>query len=577
MAGKSRHRWAAIAICRRACLAVLVLAGCVLAAAAGPARAEPAKAARQMVAAANPLAAEAGREILRAGGSAIDAAIATALVLNLVEPQSSGIGGGAFLLHYDGQTSDVAAYDGRETAPAAATPELFLRPDGEPMDFWEAVVGGRSVGVPGLVRLFELAHRAHGRLPWAMLFEPAIRLAQDGFAVSPRLHSLIAEDKYLKTDPAAAAYFHDADGAPLAAGTTLRNPAFAETLRRIARHGAEAFYTGPIAEAMVAAVRGAAANPGAMSMADLAGYQAKQRPVLCGPYRTWRVCGMPPPTSGGVAVLQILGSLQGFDLPALAPESAEAWHLIAEASRLAFADRNQFLADADFVPVPLDDLLDPAYLARRGSLIVPEASLGTAEPGLPLQNGAMPVQQAPPSTSHLVVADAAGNAVSMTASIESAFGARLMAAGFLLNNELTDFSFRPEADGRPVANRVQAGKRPRSSMAPTMVLDREGRLVLAVGSPGGSRIIGYVVKAVIGALDWGLDMQAAIDLPNVVNRNGATDVEEGAPAALEEGLAARGHEVKVGPLNSGLHGIAVTAAGLEGGADPRREGIALGD
>jgi len=439
------------------------------------------------------------------------------------------------------------------------------------------VVGGRSVGVPGLLRMFELAHRAHGRLPWAKLFEPAIRLAEDGFVVSPRLHALIAEDKYLKTSPATAAYFHDGNGAPLTAGTILRNPAFAETLRRIARYGADAFYSGPIAEAIVVAVRGAAANPGEMSVADLAGYQAKQRQVLCGPYRTWRVCGMPPPTSGGVAVLQILGILQGFDLPSLAPESPAAWHLIAEASRLAFADRNQFLADTDFVPVPVDDLLDPAYLARRGGLISPDTSLGKAAPGLPLQNGAMPMQQAPPSTSHLVVVDAAGNAVSMTASIESAFGSRLMAAGFMLNNELTDFSFRPEADGRPVANRVQAGKRPRSSMAPTMVLDGNGRLVLAVGSPGGSRIIGYVVKAVIGALDWGLDMQAAIDLPNVVNRNGATDVEDIAPAALVDGLAARGQEVKVGPLNSGLHGIAVAADGLTGGADPRREGVALGD
>jgi gamma-glutamyltranspeptidase / glutathione hydrolase len=575
MAVKSIHIRAAILISRRACLAVL--AGCVLAVAAGPVRAAPAKAARQMVVAANPLAADTGREILRAGGSAIDAAIATALVLNLVEPQSSGIGGGAFLLHFDGKTGDIAAYDGRETAPAAATPALFLRPDGAPMGFWEAVVGGRSVGVPGLLRMFELAHRAHGRLPWAKLFEPAIRLAEDGFVVSPRLHALIAEDKYLKTSPATAAYFHDASGAPLAVGTIRRNPAFAETLRRIARYGADAFYTGPIAEAIVAAVRGAAANPGELSVADLAGYQAKQRQVLCGPYRTWRVCGMPPPTSGGVAVLQILGILQGFDLSSLAPESPAAWHLIAEASRLAFADRNQFLADTDFVPVPVDDLLDTAYLARRGGLISPDTSLGKAAPGLPLQNGAMPVQQAPPSTSHLVVVDAAGNAVSMTASIESAFGSRLMAAGFMLNNELTDFSFRPEAEGRPVANRFQAGKRPRSSMAPTMVLDGNGRLVLAIGSPGGSRIIGYVVKAVIGALDWGLDMQAAIDLPNVVNRNGVTDVEDSAPAALVDGLAARGQEIKVGPLNSGLHGIAVTADGLTGGADPRREGVALGD
>jgi len=536
------------------------------------------KADQQMVAAANPLAAQAGREILRAGGSATDAAIATSLVLNLVEPQSAGIGGGAFLLHYDGNSSDVAAYDGRETAPAAVGPDLFLRPDGEPMGFWEAVVGGRSVGVPGLVRLFELAHKAHGRLPWAALFEPAIRLAEEGFAVSPRLNALIAQDKYLKSDATAAAYFHDASGAPLAVGTRLRNPAFAETLRRIARNGADAFYAGPIAEAIVTAVQGAATSPGRLGLADLAGYAAKQRDPVCAPYRVWRVCGMPPPTSGGVAVLQTLGILQGFDLPALAPDSVAAWHLIAEASRLAFADRNRFLADADFVPVPVNDLLDPAYLARRGALISPETSLGKAEPGLPTQNGAMPIQNDPPSTTHLVVVDAEGNGVSMTASIENAFGSRIMAAGFMLNNELTDFSFRPEVDGRPVANRVQAGKRPRSSMSPTMVLDGRGKLALAVGSPGGSRIIGYVVKSLVATLDWGLDIQAAIDLPNVVNRNGATDVEEGTSSdALVAGLAALGHEVKVRPLNSGLHGIVVTENGLTGGADPRREGVALGD
>lgn len=560
-------------LCRLGVAGVLI-ATVVYPAAAAP----PAKAARQMVAAANPLAANAGREILRAGGSAVDAAIAMSLVLNLVEPQSSGIGGGAFLLHYDGKTGEIAAYDGRETAPADVGPDLFLRPNGEPMGFWEAVVGGRSVGVPGLLRMFELAHMAHGRLPWATLFEPAIRMAEEGFAVSSRLNELIAGDKYLKTFPATAAYFYDADGAPLAVGTILRNPTFAETLRRVARDGANAFYTGPVAEAIVAAVQGAAVNPGTLSLADLAGYQAKQRQPVCAPYRVWRVCGMPPPTSGGVAVLQILGILQGFDLAALAPNSPAAWHLITEASRLAFADRGQFLADADFVPVPVDDLLDPGYLARRAGLISPDASLGKAQPGLPTQNGAMPVQQAPPSTSQLVVVDADGNTVSMTASIESAFGARLMAAGFMLNNELTDFSFRAETDNRPVANRVQAGKRPRSSMAPTIVLDDQGKLALAVGSPGGSRIIGYVVKSIIGVLDWGLDMQAAIDLPNVVNRNGATDVEEGiAPPGLVDGLTALGHEVKVRPLNSGLHGIAVTPDGLTGGADPRREGVALGD
>lgn len=544
----------------------------------GAAGAELARAQRHMIAAANPLAAESGRAILRAGGSAVDAAIAAQLVLNLVEPQSSGIGGGGFLLHFDAASGAVAAYDGRETAPAKATAALFLREDGEPMGFWEAVVGGRSVGVPGLLRMLERAHRRHGRLPWARLFAPAIELAETGFPVSPRLHGLIADDKHLKTFAASAAYFHDEQGAPRAVGYRLKNPALAATLRRIADGGAEAFYTGPIAEAIVAAVRDATTNPGHMTLADLAGYRAKRRDPVCAPYRAWRVCAMPPPTSGGVAVLQILGILAEFDLGAPAPNSLEAVHLIAEASRLAFADRNRFLADPDFVEVPIARLLAPDYLRRRARAISPSASLGKAAPGLPAQNGAMPAQHEPPSTTHLVVVDGAGNAVSMTSSIESAFGSRLMAAGFLLNNQLTDFSFRPVVEGREVANRVAPGKRPRSSMAPSLVLGADRRLVLAVGSPGGSRIIGYVVKALIGVLDWQLNIQQAIDLPNAVNRNGATDLEAGtALVELAPRLERLGHEVRIRDLTSGLHGIAVDGDGLAGGADPRREGIALGD
>ncbi|MFQ6017176.1 MAG: gamma-glutamyltransferase [Kiloniellaceae bacterium] len=540
--------------------------------------ARPDRAERQMVAAAHPLAAEVGRDVLRAGGAAVDAAIAAQLVLNLVEPQSSGIGGGGFLLHYQAASGEIAAYDGRETAPAAATTGLFLKPDGEPMGFWEAAVGGRSVGVPGLLRMLELAHRAHGRLPWATLFKPAIELAEKGFAVSPRLHELIARDKHLKTFPGPAGYFFDETGTARAVGSVRKNPAFAKTLRRIAREGADALYRGPIAAEIVATVRGAAKNPGRLSLEDLAGYRAKRREPLCGPYRAWRVCGMGPPTSGGVAVLQILGILEHFDLAAFEPNAAGAVHLIAEASRLAFADRNRFLADADFVDVPVARLLDPAYLKRRAGFISPDSSLGKAEPGLPAQQAPAPDRPEPPSTSHLVVIDAAGNAVSMTSSIESAFGSRLMAGGFLLNNQLTDFSFRPEVAGRTVANRVEPGKRPRSSMAPSLVLDRRGRLVMAIGSPGGSRIIGYVVKALVASLDWGLDIQAAIDLPNAVNRNGPTDVEEDTAAArLAPRLEALGHEVRVRKLTSGLHGIAVTPAGLVGGADPRREGVALGD
>ncbi|RMD61837.1 MAG: gamma-glutamyltransferase [Alphaproteobacteria bacterium] len=539
----------------------------------------PARATAYMIAAANPLAVRAGREILRAGGSAIDAAIAAQMVLNLVEPQSSGIGGGGFLLYYEAASGTVTAYDGRETAPAAVTPELFLDADGKPMAFWDAVVGGRSVGVPGLLRMLEMAHRAHGRLAWASLFAPAIRLADAGFPVSPRLNRLIAEDRYLKRFAATAAYFYDPAGNPRPVGYLLRNPAFAETLRRIARDGADALYTGPIAAAIVAAVRGATGNPGAMTLDDLANYRAKRRAPVCAAYRRWQVCGMPPPTSGGVATLQILGILSQFDLAALAPNSTAAVHLITEASRLAFADRNRFLGDPDFVPVPVDRLLAPDYLARRARLIGPDASLGKAVPGLPIQNGAMPHQPAPPSTTHMVVVDAAGNVVSMTASIESAFGSRLMAAGFLLNNELTDFSFRPRDDaGRLIANRVEPGKRPRSSMAPTIILDRDGGFAVALGSPGGSRIIGYVVKALIATLDWGLDIQAAIDLPNFVNRNGPTDLEKGTVLeTLVLALRALGHEVRVRSLVSGLHGIARRGGILTGGADPRREGVAAGD
>ncbi len=538
----------------------------------------PAGAPRQMVAAANPLAVEAGMAMLRQDGSATDAAIATALVLGLVEPQSSGIGGGAFLLHYSAASREVAAYDGRESAPAGADEALFLTADGEPLPFWEAVVGGRSVGTPGLLRMLELAHQAHGRLPWAELFEPAIRLAEEGFAVSPRLHQLIAGDRYLKRYPETAAYFHDPAGNPLPVGHLLKNPAYAATLRAVAAGGADAFYRGAIAVDIATRVRGVADNPGRLSYSDLATYEARRRAPLCLPYRQWIVCGMPPPTSGGVAVLQILKLLERFDLAAQAPLSPEAIHLVAEAGRLAFADRNRFLADSDFVAVPLDALLDPAYLAGRSMLIDPAASLGEASPGLPGQQAAAPAQLDPPSTSHLSVVDAEGNAVSMTASIESAFGARVMARGFLLNNELTDFSFRPQVDGQPVANRVEPGKRPRSSMSPTLVLDRRGRFVMAIGSPGGSRIIGYTAKAIIAALDWNLTMQEAVALPNFVNRNGATDLEAGTAAeAAKAALEALGHEVNVRDLTSGLHGIRLTPAGLQGGADPRREGVVLGE
>ena len=548
----------------------------------GLAQTAQAQGARQMIAAANPYAAQAGHDMLARGGGAVDAAIAAQLVLNLVEPQSSGIGGGGFMLSYDARDGSVIAYDGRETAPAAVTPKLFMDSDGAPLKFFDAVIGGRAVGVPGLLAMLKLAHERHGKLPWAVLFEPAVILAEQGFSLSPRLHKLIGKARGLGRYATARSYFFTADGLPIPVGTRLANPAFAATLRSIAAGGAAAFYRGDIAADMVAAVRAAADNPGLMSLADLAAYDAKPRQPVCAGYRQWRVCGMGPPSSGGVTTLQILGLLEGFDLAALAPGSVAAVHLISEASRLAFADRARYLADDDFQPVPVRGLLDKGYLASRAAAIDPESSMGRASPGEPpFRNGGLGADDPGGegfSTSHIAVIDSDGSAVSMTSSIESAFGSRIMVRGFLLNNQLTDFSFRPDIDGVAVANRVEAGKRPRSSMAPTLVFDGDGRLKLSIGSPGGSRIIGYVTQSLIALLDWRLDLRTAIALPHHVNRNGPIDLEEGTPlAALGPALVRLGHEVRITPLVSGLHGVAVTGQGLEGGADPRREGVALGD
>ncbi len=536
----------------------------------------------QMIAAANPLAADAGRSMLRAGGSAIDAAIAAQLVLTLVEPQSSGIGGGAFLMHYDAKSGSIQSFDGRETAPKSVTPEMFLKADGTRKKFYEAVVGGSAVGVPGLLRMLEMVHKQHGKLPWKSLFKPAIAMAQQGFLISPRLAGLIAQDKYLKTFEVTRRYFYDADGKPKPEGTRLTNPELANTLKLIANGGADAFHTGLIANRIVDTVQEASQNPSAMTTDDMAGYQAKDRPPVCLPYRVWLVCGMGPPSSGGLTTLQILGILQRFDLPKMQPFGAKAVHLIAEASRLAFADRNTYMADSDFIPVPTLGLLDPAYLELRAQEISPFKTGGEKSPGMPgLRAGlkfATSANETGLSTTHLSVIDRAGNAVSMTSSIENAFGSRMMSGGFLLNNQLTDFSFLPSKDGAPIANRAAPGKRPRSSMSPTLVFDGSGKLVMAVGSPGGSRIIGYVVKTLIAALDWGMDMDAAIDAPYFVNRNGSTDLEKDtALETIKPALEEMGHTVKLISSASGLHGIRVTERGLQGGADKRREGVAIGD
>jgi gamma-glutamyltranspeptidase / glutathione hydrolase len=537
---------------------------------------------KAMAATADPEATKVALGILGEGGSAVDAMIAAQLVLGLVEPQSSGLGGGAFLVHWDAANSRLTTLDGRETAPLEAGPDLFIGADGQPMEFFSAVIGGRSVGTPGTVALLEEAHRRHGKLAWAELFQPAIRLAEEGFAVSGRLNALISESaETLYRQDAARNYFLSEEGVPLFPGAKRINREYAETLKAIAASGSKAFYEGAIAEDIVATVRGDPDNPGLLSIADLAAYKVVERDPACAQYREYSVCGMGPPSSGTIAVGQILMMAERFALASRSPKDPQAWRVIGDASRLAFADRDLFIADPAFVRPP-KGLLDRRYMDERARLLegttalAPEAVTAGNPPSDHTHILSPGKALEMPSTTHLSIIDDAGNAVSLTSTIENGFGSRLMVRGFLLNNELTDFSFEPERDGKPVANRVEPGKRPRSSMAPIIVL-RDGKPVIVIGSPGGSRIINYVAQALIAMLDWGMDAQQAASMPHLANRFGVFELEEGTSAeAMAPELEAIGYKTSVAELNSGLHIIAIKPDRLEGGADPRREGMAAG-
>jgi gamma-glutamyltranspeptidase/glutathione hydrolase len=538
---------------------------------------------RFMVAAAHPLVVDAGYDVLRRGGTAIDAAVAMQLVLGLVEPQSSGLGGGAFILHYSAADKRVRTYDGRETAPAAAQPERFLVMFGRPMGFFEAILSGRSVGVPGTVAALELAHRNHGKVAWGELAEPAIALAERGFLLSPRLYAQLVRDRFLRRDPYAARYLFEPDGKPKAVGTVLRNAEYAAVLREVAAGGAQAFYQGGIARDIAAAVQKHPVEPGDLTVADLQRYRAQEREPVCGAFRAYRVCGMPPPSSGGIAVLQMLGVLERLPKTDYAQDPLAAVHLFTEAGRLAYADRDRYIADPDFVDVPVAGLVADGYLAERAALVSPDRSMRRAPAGHP--SGSVPVSRwrdgaalELAATTHLSVVDADGNAVALTSSIEFAFGNHRFVRGFLLNNQLTDFAFRPAEDGVFVANRVEGGKRPRSSMSPTMVFDADGRLVLVAGSPGGHAIINYVTRVLMATLDWKMGLQDALDAPNFGSRNGPTELERGTPVeALRARLQAMGHEVRVIDMTSGTHAIQRVGETWVGAADPRRDGIARGE
>lgn len=533
-----------------------------------------------MVAAANPYASEAGFNILKQGGSAVDAAIAVQLVLTLVEPQSSGIGGGAFMLHWDDKAKKLTTFDGRETAPASATTDMFLNENGRTMPWIKAVVGGHSVGVPGVLAGLKKAHDKYGKLPWNALFKDAINLAENGFIVSPRLEKLVAmEFNPGITKLAKIKNYFFPNGVAIKSGQVLKNAKLAAVYRSLATDGVDAFYQGWIAKKIVSAVQNSAIAPGRLTLADMKNYRAQELPAVCGPYHQYKVCGMAPPSSGGVAVIQILGQLENFDLAKLSMAEPEFTHLFTQSSRLAFADRNRYIADSNFVSVPTNGLVDRTYMAKRGMLINPNKDMGMAMAGTPQGALAQADDNAfeLPSTSHISIIDQDGNAISMTTSVEMGFGSAVMVEGFILNNQLTDFSLSPKRNGQWVANRLEPGKRPRSSMAPMMVFNQDNSLKLVIGSPGGSRIINYVAQTMIAMLDWQLDPQSAINLPRVTNRNKVTTLEKGTNlVAIKADLQAKGHQVLIRDLNSGIQAIEVIKEGLRGGADQRREGVALG-
>ena len=524
---------------------------------------------------ADPRATEAGREILHQGGTAADAAVAMVAVLTLVEPQSSGIGGGGFMLHHNAGDGGISTIDGRETAPAAAKPERFLGPDGKPRGYMDVIPGGLSVGVPGNMRLMEMAHEKWGKLEWKALFQPAIKLAEDGFVVTPALNNwLVQFEPMWKDFPAARAIYY-VDGKPAPVGTRLKNPAYAAFLRDVAARGPEAFYAGANAKAIGEAVAKAPRNPAQLTARDLAGYKAKERPAVCTTYRVYKVCGMGPPSSGATTVFGILGMLEGWDMKTMGKDNPMSWHLLAEAMQLSYADRAAYLGDGDFIEVPVKGLLDKTYLAGRRQLISPAGAAGTYEPGTP--PGAKPRAAAPPvqeqGTTHFVTADAAGNVVSMTSTVESIFGSQLIANGYFLNNELTDFDLAPTKDGVPTANRVEAGKRPLSSMSPTIVYGPDGKVVLAVGSAGGKRIIMHVTKMLVGMLDWGLDAKQAIELPNLFfGREGVLIENNEAGQAIAAKMKAFGYSFTATSLGSKLNAVERTKEGWRGAADPRGPG-----